>query len=265
MENFTDPARELVNVCEKIAFPNKQPGYKFVAQTFEVEPWTYEFHEIIFCIAQKIEQVQKISFKLSLDKDIIEDARNHLSQIGQAFSSSTLSEPWHSNGAKLLGKENLQPIKMLSGSVRLVIKYPKLSEEEVKKTLDDVIDLLDWLIEHQEKESDAIRQTIIEGFERLKFRLEKFSWLGWGYTSDSIREIVGAYLILNEIAPDTSNDQNLYRAMAMRIRGFLEKTNDRISTIKKIHDNGNFILKLYASGHFLNDANFLAGLLANRT
>ena len=88
---------------------------------------------------------------------------------------------------------HINPIKTLSYQIRQKVSYPKLDEDDRKELLAVVSELIEWLKEHQLKEQDFIRQAIVEGLEQFRFRLERFEWLGWGYTLGSLRDVVAAY------------------------------------------------------------------------
>jgi hypothetical protein len=251
MNDFTDPARELAEVCDKLTESNGTIGGKFLATKFSVEPDSFEFFQIIYCIVERIDFLLSILSSIELDDDYREDAAKHLRELKKAFSNQSLASSWSSMGKKFVSKENIQPIKMLSAQVRAKISYPKLTDEQIQ--------------EHQLSEQDFIRQAIIEGLEHLQFRLSCLSWLGWGFSQKALKEVIGAYLLLHHTISHNQNSLPEANAVLMKVSSFLEKANSRIKWAKDVHGSAKFLLELYGGAHIIGDVtSAVAGLLTKQ-
>jgi len=206
MPSVTDPARDLAEVCDRLSGSVHQTGDAYLAKHFAVQPWSREFFKIISSIIDQIELVRVLISQLDLDNDIMLDAIQHVDKIRLAFARDSLFNTWnnHNSGAFCLARENVQPIKMLSSQIRKKISYPKLSDDEVAKVLNDLSELKSWLKSHELEEKDFIREAILHGIEEFEFRLLHLGWVGWGYALESLKEVIGAYLALERgfEAPD---------------------------------------------------------------
>lgn len=259
MPETTDPARELAELCDRLKTPNENKGDEWVAKVLGVEPWSRGFYEAVFSVVERADFLISLIDDLELDDDFKSQAASHVTKVKAAFNKHSLQNVWKQVGAKALSAENIQPIKMLSPLIRQKVKYPRLSDEEVEELLADVDELLGWLRGHQLNERDFVRQALIEGLERFRFRLKRVGWLGWGYTLESLREVIGAYMALERGLDPTSDpvaDAALKKTSAF-VKGFYDKT----QAFKGLVETGDFLLRAYGAAALATTSGGLAGLL----
>lgn len=258
----TDPARELVDLCTKLYSGVGTRGDTFLAEVFGVPAWSKEFYQIVFSIIERADYLVAIVNELPLDDDFKREAAAHVDAIKQAFGPSGLMNAWNQFGTRALAAENVQPIKMLAAMVRQKVSYPKLSTEEVTELLAEVDELLDWLMGHQTKEQDFIRQAILEGLHQFRFRLERVGWVGWGYTLDSLREVIGAYMALERGLPTKGADpvaEAILLKVGVLVKDFYEKT----KFFKEAVETGDFMLRAYGAVSLLRQGSGISGLLTS--
>lgn len=246
---LTDPARELVELCE-LVHPRQGEnilGEVHLATMFEVGVWSKEFYQIIFTISERVDLLAKLIGNLELDEDFRDDIVSHVKDILVGFSGPALRNHWEADGQARVGPKNVQPLKAISGHVRSKIAYKKLTAEEIAETLAEVSQLITWLENHQLSEQDFIRQALIDGLTQFNFRLEKVQWLGWGYALDSLREVIAAYVMLErmDIDPNASPDVG---AVMKHVAGLLKSVYERVETVKGMFETGDFLLKVYGAG-----------------
>lgn len=169
---------------------------------------------------------------------------------------------WKDVGNKHLSPINVGPLKALSASVRQRVAYRKLDTAELAEILEETGNLLDWLREHQLEEQDFIRQAMIEGLERFQFRLERLAWLGWGYTLDSLREIIAAYMLLEREGIDPQDNPNA-AAVLKKVGSVIQSVYERVATAKGVVETGDWLLKAYGAGSLVYQTGrpLIAGLL----
>ncbi|MEY9629896.1 hypothetical protein [Sinorhizobium fredii] len=263
MATLTDPARELAEVCEKLAHEDPRPGDAYLSERFSSAPWSKEFFQVVFCILERADYLGDLINELDLDDDFKAEAIAHVRRLKGAFGRGALIAPWetrHSNsGPSHLGKQQITALKMLSPQVRKLASYPKLDAAEIAELLQEVSIFQTWLEEHQLVEQDFIRQAILEGTKQFAFRLERFDWLGWGYATDSLREVIGAYYALQCNLPD-SQASPVAAAMLQKVEALVKKIYDKASGAKDVYETGDFMLKAYGAYKLLLP-NGIAGLL----
>ena len=245
MPTQTDPAKEIAEICDKIRSPSSNvAGANFLSEHFNVSAWSPEFYEIVFTIAKRISQLQELIGDLqNVDDDIRDQAIEHLSTILKAFSQAGLVNHWSHASTNFISAEHVNPIKMLSSEVRRVQTLPRLSEDEKRELLSEVDDLLLWLHEHQINENDFIRQAIIEGLESFRFRVERVSWVGWGYSLDSLRAVIGAYLALERgIQPTQQPDA---QAVLMKVGAALKFVFQKVGVVKDTTEKAGWLIEGY--------------------
>lgn len=262
---MTDPARELVELCEAVypLIEQHKLGEDHLAARFGVAAWSKQFYQIIFTVSERVDLLANIIGELDIDEDFRTDIQAHVRDILVAFTGPALRNHWEADGQKRVSPKNVQPLKAVSGLVRARVGYKKLSEEEVASTLVQVTQLIDWLQEHQISEQDFIRQALIDGLSQFRFRLEKVRWLGWGYALDSLREIVAAYVMLERTGVSAENNPDATAVMKL-VGGFLKNVYERIQVAKGVVDSGDFLLKVYGAGALWHQAKpALAGLIGS--
>jgi hypothetical protein len=203
MTSFTDPARELADLCQRLNQPSaaNTHAFNFLATQLEVPAWSAQFFALIFAIAQRIEDLKDIVETLEMDDDIRRETLTDLDAIKSAFSPNGLSNTWNNAMQNCLSPAQVKPLRTLSQQVRGKYPVPRLSADERETLLADVDQLLEWLREHQLVEQDFIRQALIDGLTQFRHRLERLEWVGWGYTLQSMRDVIGAYLALERGLP----------------------------------------------------------------
>lgn len=263
MSKNTDPARELVTICEKLQNATNKRGDAFVARQMTVNPWSIEFFSILFCISERVEFLATIIGELDLDDDYKEQAIQHVRSIQSAFDGDSMSTSWNGTGAMRLGVNHVQPLKMLSPLVRQKVCYPELSPEERDELLELVRELRGWLEMQQLPEQDFIRQAIIEGLKQLIFRLERLEWVGWGYTLDSLREVISAYFALSHGLPE-QDVAPVAHAMLKKLTVFVKAFYEKANLTKGVYETGDFMLKAYGAIALLgHQPTNIAGLLTS--
>ena len=263
MTAMTDPARELVDLCLSLSKSTNKRGDKFLSESFGVDAWSPEFFQIIFAISQRIEYVRSLVLTLNMDEDIKEDAIRHLSTIRQAFSPNGLNNQWDHAVKSFIDPVNVQPIKMLSSEIRKICPYPKLDDAERTELLEQVGELRSWLENFQLKEQDFIRAALLEGIKEFEFRLARLQWLGVGYTLQSLREVIAAYMALERGAPDLSAAPDA-DAILRKVKSITLKLFEKLNFAKDVVDTGDFVLKAYlVTTTYLAAPTVVSGLLSH--
>ncbi|MFC7553469.1 hypothetical protein ACFQU7_16235 [Pseudoroseomonas wenyumeiae] len=263
MSELTDPAREIVDTILSIQGKHQDTGEKVLSDNFSLPVWSSGFYQILFHINTRIEELAASVLKLDLDEDFKRDAVAHLMEIQQAFGPNGLRNHWQHTLANFLSPENVNPIKFLSPLIRSKISYPKLTDEEVADVQAQCEELLTWLEEHQAAKHDFIRQALIEGLLNLNFRLLHFQWLGWGYCIKSLREVISAYMALEQAAPSLDSEL-VSSAMMQKTRTFLSNTFKIMKVAKDLDDVAGLSLKMYgAVSAVAQGKSIISGLLTH--
>jgi hypothetical protein len=258
----TDPARELAELCTRLNVNDGTRGDEFLATQFDVDAWSTEFLIILSCIVERADFLIAIVNDLELDSDFKQEASSHIQSIKNVFNLNALSNNWNGYAIKHLGAHNVQPLKMLSPMVRQKVSYPKLTDEELEDLLSDVDQLSAWLNEHQTKEQDFIRQAILDGLTRFRFRLERVGWVGWGYTLDSLRDVIGAYMALERGLPPEGKDP-VAKAVLKKVGAFVRDFYEKTKFAKDIVDTGDFMLRAYGALALVTHSSAVVGLIAS--
>lgn len=264
MPELTDPALELAELCDRLAVSSNERGDLFLAKAFNVDPWSAEFFQIAQSIVNRTEAVEQLLVSINTKKAVVDGAKVHLARIRQAFDLSSLSSHWSQIGLAHVRSEHSSPIRMLSGAIPDAYGYPKLTTDEANDVIELVDQLLKWLRDAQLSEKDFIRESLIEGLEQFRFRMEHLQWFGWGYSIQSLRDVITAYLILERgLNPKANPD---VAAAAKKLCAALKKIFGYASTAKDVGDTGDWLLSCYrhavrtAAGPALG---YIAGLLTH--
>ena len=259
---FTDPARELVELCESLREGMSNTlvsGEIHLAELFEVNPSSLEFFEIIFTIMQRITEVKGLVNCLPMDADYKQEMIGHLLLISSAFSVNSMRKEWIHAVNGLINKENVNSFKAISSQVRERVKYKNLSNKEVNEIIADVEQLKILLGERQISDNDFIRQALIEGLGRVEFRLKRLKWVGWGYTFDGLREVIAAYVMLERSGVSAEKNPDA-EAILRKVKAVLKKIEEKLQPVKSVAETGDLIIKLYGYGSALTDG--AAGVIA---
>lgn len=262
MPTITDPAREFADLCQALTHSPKGRGDEHLAHHFKVRSWSAEFFQIIFCILSRADLVCELVKGSRLDDDYKGEMIAKIQEIKGAFEQTSLNNAWSSVGAGHLIPQNILLIKAISSEVRQSISYPKLDDKEIEQILAEVAQLETWLNEHQLVEQDFIRQAILDGLKQFKFRLERIGWFGWGYTSASLRDVIGAYFALERATPN-DDSAPVAEALLQRVRSFVKNVYETASTAKDVAETGDFLLRVYAAYSIVKDSG-IAGLLTGK-
>lgn len=141
---------------------------------------------------------------------------------------------------------NIQPLKMCSAYLRGHVSYPDLTAEEQAEIIKVAEGLLETLREHQLEENDFIRQALIEGIEAFVFRIERLQWLGWGYSLESLKSVVLAYVALDTGIAD-QNVTPIAAAMQRKLKAGLKSIFRSVGLAKDVVDRADFALKAYGA------------------
>lgn len=246
MPSVTDPAEELATVCKVLGQSSKLSGADWLARNFDTQPYSEGFYKVLFSIIDRAHGLKKIVSSLDETAHLSEQADRHLDGILNAFRPNHLGGTWSSGGASSLSDANVAPVMMLSASVRPHIRYPKLSDDERDEILKITEDLLSFLREHQLEKHDFIRQALIDGLEQFAFRLNRLKWLGWGYSLEALKDVIGAYLAL-ERGFDAESDGQMIDATLRKVAGALKSIYSRAGTTKQAVETADFFLRAYGT------------------
>lgn len=252
---LTDPARELAELCENLRTnlsADNVRGEVYLSERFGVEANSKAYFEILFTIAERVEEICQIINRLDLDQDYKDDLRAHVIQISGSFSAQSLRSPWSQIINTCLSRENVQPLKGLSGQVRQYVAYRKLNKSEIEEVNSDLDSLLSWLLEHQISENDFIRRALIEGLRRVRFRLKNLEWVGCGYALEGLKDVIHAYVMLERSGIDPVRNPDA-EAMLKFTGGFITKTFAKLKTAKDVVDVGDLLLKAYGMVSLVQD------------
>jgi hypothetical protein len=264
MAEVTDLALDLAELCDHLNVNSQQAGDDFLASHFGVDAWSPEFFQIIFVIVSRTVALEELITSTKANPAVIRGAAAHLVQIRQAFSKGPLRHAWNQQGQTLIGPAHSSPVRMLSAAIPDEHKYPKLAEDETAELKGMVEQLLDWLRNTQLSERDFIRQSLIEGLEHFLFRLERLQWFGWGYSVESLREVILAYIALERgLKPQANPDA---AAVLKKLKTVLRKVFGYASTAKEAAGTGDWILGCYrtvVTATSSGATGYIAGLLTN--
>lgn len=244
MPTITDPARELADICTQLSEGSRQNGATFLASRFEVPEWSTEFFQIIFLFSKRADELIAILNDLDIDDDYRQEFAGHIRSIQRTFSPDGLNNQWNHATANYINPANVNSVKALSGLVRPLYSYPKLNAEEQADILGEVEALLGWLKEHQLNERDFIRQAIIDGLEHFCFRLKRAGWLGWGYTVESLRDVISAYLALERGTPDLQSAPDA-EAVLRKTVACIKSVFSKVGTVRETAGDAAFMILAY--------------------
>lgn len=250
---LTDPARELAELCEQLQHATETKGENFLAEHFSVPAWSPEFFHIVFAISERCTLVKRIVSDLEIDEDYKSEISEHIALIMEAFSATSMRTRWDQFGNIRVGALNVQPVKAISPLVRQRVKYTKIVNEDIVAIENEVATLLEWLKEHQLSEQDFIRQALIDGLDRFLFRLMKLQWVGWGYTLESLRDVIGAYLLLERGGIDAKVNPDAAAAF-QKVGSFIKYVYGKVGVAKQAQEKGEWLLKMYGLGSLIYQA-----------
>lgn len=260
---LTDPARELAELCGALQAASDHRGEDYLASVFGVEVWSREFYQIVFTIIERCSLVQRIIGDLDVDEDYKTELISRVTTIMGAFSATSMRQKWSQHGFQHVSEVHVGPLKAISGLARQRVAYARLSDDEIATIDGDVATLLEWLNEHQLAGEDFIRQALIEGLEHFRFRLSKLKWLGWGYTLDSLREVISAYMLLERSGIDRQSNPDA-AAVLQKVGSVVQRIYGKVAATKDVAETGDWLLRAYGAGSLMYQSGqaAVAGLLA---
>jgi len=208
-----------------------------------VQPHSTTFHEIIHTIHARADLLTSIFDRLPVDDADRTELQRDLAQIKSSFSGNIYRMKWQQLCDGHLKAEYVRGVAAVSPLVKTVCQYPKLSNDEVNDLLSSVDQLLEWLRGYQLEDQDFIRQIIIDGLEAFRVRLKHLGWLGWGYTVQSLQEVLTAYMVIERQQPFASPSME---ARYKKTTAFLKKTAQTITSAKAVVEATRFSLEFYA-------------------
>lgn len=243
MTDTTDPALELAELCDRLHVNSNERGDTFIGTAFGVEPWSAEFLEITHSIVERTVALEALLEGMKINQAVRSGAAAHLAQIRQAFTLADFANPWSSRGQRHVGPEHSSPIRMLSAGIPEQYRYPKLTADEADELIQMVDQLLEWLKDEQLRERDFIRESLIDGLERFRFRLERLEWFGWGFSIQSLRDVILAYLALERgLKP---NEDPKASVLLEKVGGLLRAVFKYASGAKDVGETAEWLLGVY--------------------
>lgn len=244
---MTDPARELAELCTRLQAQSQEKGESFLANAFGVEVWSREFYQIVFTISERCAHLQDIVSTLDIDADYKDELIRHVERIRSAFAATSMRSTWTGHGMERIGPIHVGPLKAISGSVRQIVSYPKLSDDEIAELEDQVSALIDWLEGRELSQADFARQAMIEGLTHFRFRLQRLQWLGWGYTLDSLQDVLTAYMLL-ERAQENPKPDPKSAAVLKRVGTVVKGIYEKVHATKNVAETADWVLKAFTTG-----------------
>lgn len=252
MPNITDPAAEFASLCQVLSQGSRESGATWMAENFETDAWSRDFYRILFAIVERAHFLKSVVYKIEEARHIADQANIHLDEILRAFNPQNLGGTWSNSGMQQLGPQHVGPIVMLSAVIRPHIQYPLLSTDEREEILELANELNAWLVDHQLNEQDFIRQALINGLDEFIFRLERLRWLGWGYSLEALKDVIGAYLALEKGFVD-DNSMPMVDATLKKVAGGIRAIYEKAGVAKDVTETSGFMLKAYGTAAaFLN-------------
>lgn len=243
MNQKTDMALELADLCDRLYSQVPTRGDEFLAGHFGVEKWSPEFFQIIFSITNRTAQLERLLISEKISEPVLAGAQIHLATIRSAFDRTALSHAWKEQGFARVSTAHSSPIRMLSAVISRDHSYPALSPNERAELAGIVNDLRGWLEEHQLSERDFIRECLIDGLREFLFRFERLEWLGWGYSIESLKDVIMAYFALERGLDPVSNPDA--GAMLHKIGKALKKVYGFATRTKEATDTADWALSFF--------------------
>lgn len=264
MSTKSDPARDFTDLCLRLRLKYAdRPGAEALAAMFSVSAWSTDFMLILASIHQRIEALKLMIFETDLDEDIKDTAYSCLEGVRKAFAINGLGNTWNHSIQTYLTNENLTPIRMTSGYVRVSYGYEIPDDEEIEIISDDVRALISWLRDHEIVDRDFIRAALIEGLEGFLFRIERVGSFGWPDSFESLKAVITAYMALERGMPE-ANQSPPYEAIVKRTGEFLRGVFERVKFAKDVSEAGDWLLRGYGALQAVGHAQpAIAGLLTH--
>ncbi|MDM7954751.1 hypothetical protein [Blastomonas sp.] len=162
MATITDPATELSDVASNLLDSTNTKGGAYLAEKFEVEPWSAEFYKIVACILERADLVYDIVVASDMKPINRDKAAEEITAFKNGFAGSALFNVWnHGNGGLPAMRDHGARLGFLEKTVRQVVSYPELEEHERK----EMIALINVYMEELQDSDEGpafVRQAIMD-------------------------------------------------------------------------------------------------------
>lgn len=247
MPTITDPARELADIAGRFSTGTSLKGEQVISN-HGFAPWSSEFYRLIVTIHERADLVIKTLPRTAIDRDLISDAIESLTEYKRAFTPKVLQLACSNaeSSASIL-KDNGKNLQYLSPVIREFEHYPKYDQQEVDDLIQDIEEYLEGL-----SNSDDylfIKESIKEGLNALMFRLRNIGWFGGGYALSSLHSAMELYRSVSN-----NNDIMGNPDAEMFVRGFgniIKKMFSNLKDMKDAVEIANIGYKGYALGSSL--------------
>lgn len=242
MATCTDPATELSAIAERLSIGGESKGAKVLADQFGVPIWSTAFMRIVTCILERADLVEEVINRSQMDEDHKRSAAEDLESFKSAFTGASLNTAWNnSGGGMVLLQRHGNSIKYMASTVRPVVAYPKLSEDEVIEMVELIDRYLSVLDESDEPE--FVRRAIADGLSAFRFQLVHLGWMGSGYAVAAFREVLLVYAMVHR---ETSGETDLDAASVLSgLRQIITRFQDIAKQAKGWTDTVGLVWKGY--------------------
>jgi hypothetical protein len=244
----TDFAMELSETFATLTDTQTVGGANYLADRFGVGAWSSEFMQIVICLNERITLTEVIAQSAIEDESVRAVAIATLDQAKTAFSIHSLSVHWRDHGAKV-SSDVINPLKLLSPSIRSAHSFIRLSEDAVTVLLEEADALIEHLKLHQLTDGDFLREATIDGLNLFRFRLQHFRWVGVHYIAGSLRAVSAGALGLRTIQAGRRRKPTETVEMVERITSFVKKAYIGLHAAKDFADNVDFLTKSFDAGN----------------
>jgi hypothetical protein len=243
MTALTDPAKELSDIANRLMDGSSKNGATYLADKFGVEPWSTEFFKVIACIFERADQVAAVLKQSRLDEDTINTAIEDITAFKAAFTAGSLNSSWNTAGQGLTAmRDHGKRLGFFQDTVRAVVNYPKLTDEEIR----EFISLIDAYLSELKQSADEhpfVRQAICDGLTAFQFQLRYIGWMGTGYALMAFREVIFVYDASTSFYQQQDNPD---AGAFLRGMGSLIKTiKTKIDEAKSYSDAASFVIDTY--------------------
>jgi hypothetical protein len=251
----TDPATEVVALAKAMTshqVRGSQGTFVTIAQFFNVHPDSAELFLIIATLRRRFTDLGDHVRSLDFDAESQQDLLDLIDEVQGAFSIQNLtSNTWERVVANAFKLSNITPFRFLSPMLKQKgIKWPVLSEAEQKEISQEVSTLLLWLKEQQLVDQDFIRQSLIEGLEGFQFRLDRMKLFGWGYSIESLRAVLSAYIALERGNLDPGSNP-IEAALVRKVGDALSSIFEKLKVAREAVSTAGDLVKWYGAADLL--------------
>lgn len=243
MASITDPATELSSLASNLLVATSHKGAQFLAEKFGVGQWSTEFFKIVSCILARADVIADIVNKSDLD-DINKTTFNKdIDVFKSCFSGGVLVNPWNSGGGLAAMTEQGTRLGLIQGTVRPIVNYPRLTEDEIT----ELLELIDAYLTELDLNTDGpqfVRQAIRDGLLSFRFQLKHVGWMGSGYLLKEFRSLVEIYKQASDYYGQIDNFDP--GAVLKGMWAVIERFRGVVETVKPYTDAGSYLWAGYS-------------------